>query len=685
MVDAKAAVDLATNWTNLSPWRMSTGTASGPNQPINEGAAISSSLVIDNIVGFVEFVEINVDIEHRYFRDLKFELTSPSGNRSTLGEAAPILIPTPIDGNFRFGSARHLGEDPAGTWSLRVTDRVAGETGQFRSWSMTVYGHSMVPNQPTIGSISAGDRSITMSWTAPDDHGTSDITKYDLRYIRSDASDKSDARWTTHMDITTVTYEITSLEAGVYYDIEVRAHNDGGSGIWSNTGKGNTSPVAPATSAAPTATARAGELLVFWTPPTTGQVGISRYDVRYIRTDEDETDDNNWTERTAWSGSGELSDIIPNLVNGVSYDLQVRATNSVGTSSWSSTRTGTPMVSNQDPAFPISETGMRSVNENTAAGQSIGAAVQATDRNGDPLTYDLTGSDADDFEINKVTGQLQTLTELDYEGIRKTYSVNVVVSDNKDVNAEGDPSVDATQPVTITVENVNEAPTVSGGQVFEFREDRGYWEVGSYSASDPENDMITWSLTSDDRGDFQIDQSGNLSFREPPDADRPADQDQKNTYEVNVVASDGTLRGELDVMVEVENVDEAPEITGRADIDYRENSTAVVERYSATDPEGGTVTWSLPMSDQGTFTLTNGQLRFQSPPNYEASVSYNLTVRAFDGSHTRSLPVTINVTDLDEAETLSLATSQPVQDIDFAATFTEADRITTERGSGNAR
>ena len=43
---------------------------------------------------------------------------------------------------WRFGSARHLGEDPSGIWKLKVADRLASNEGRLESWSLKIYGHS---------------------------------------------------------------------------------------------------------------------------------------------------------------------------------------------------------------------------------------------------------------------------------------------------------------------------------------------------------------------------------------------------------------------------------------------------------------------------------------------------------------------------------------------------------------
>ena len=57
------------------------------------------------------------------------------------------------------------------------------------------------------------------------------------------------------------------------------------------------------------------------------------------------------------------------------------------------------------PSFPATESGTRSVAENTAAGEDIGDAFQATDPDtGDSVTYSLGGDDAASFDIDTSSG-----------------------------------------------------------------------------------------------------------------------------------------------------------------------------------------------------------------------------------------------------------------------------------------
>ena len=119
--------------------------------------------------------------------------------------------------------------------------------------------------------------------------------------------------------------------------------------------------------------------------------------------------------------------------------------------------------SNQPPAFPATERGVRSVAENMAAGQAIGAPVAAVDPNtDDTLTYSLSGDDDASFDIVASTGQLQARAALDYE-TEESYAVTVSVHDGKDANGDTDTTIDDSIAVTILVNRpATGAPTISG-------------------------------------------------------------------------------------------------------------------------------------------------------------------------------------------------------------------------------
>ncbi len=117
---------------------------------------------------------------------------------------------------------------------------------------------------------------------------------------------------------------------------------------------------------------------------------------------------------------------------------------------------------NRRPLFPSTETGQRTVPENTRAGLSIGAPVAAVDPENNRLTYSLSGTDAAAFTIVTSTGQLRLATgvTVDFE-TKSTYRVNVEVHDGRDGSGNTSTTIDDTQAVTVTIENVEEPGTVT--------------------------------------------------------------------------------------------------------------------------------------------------------------------------------------------------------------------------------
>ena len=246
VVDAKAAVDLAKVWTSLPPLESSTESSgslnlSVPDSPTTgDSTTIESSLTMNTSISFVEFVEINVTFDHASFRDLEIELVSPSGAISKLVGHFNTIDYVPLRGAFRFGSARHLGENPNGEWRLRLTDHIRDNSGTLDSWSIKVFGHEGPPGHPTVNTVSPGVESLTPAWTAPTSTGGSAITAYDLRHIETSADETVESNWTVVEDVWTagsgaLKYTTTGLIGGTQYDLQLRAVNAVGNGPWSAT------------------------------------------------------------------------------------------------------------------------------------------------------------------------------------------------------------------------------------------------------------------------------------------------------------------------------------------------------------------------------------------------------------------------------------------------------------------
>ena len=115
---------------------------------------------------------------------------------------------------------------------------------------------------------------------------------------------------------------------------------------------------------------------------------------------------------------------------------------------------------NEAPEFLPIETGVRSVPENTGAGQDIGAPVTAEDQENDTLTYALAGNHARFFDIDTSNGQLRTGAALDHEA-RASYSVTVTVTDGRDADGNADTGTDGSIAITVIVTNQEEEGTLT--------------------------------------------------------------------------------------------------------------------------------------------------------------------------------------------------------------------------------
>ncbi len=223
--------------------------------------------------------------------------------------------------------------------------------------------------------------------------------------------------------------------------------------------------------------------------------------------------------------------------------------------------------------------------------------------------------------------------------------------------------VSTTQDVTVRQNN----PPVISGTSFRRYDENGTEAVGTYTATDPDGDTVTLSLTGTDAGRFTLDSDGDLKFRSAPDYENPVDSGTNNIYNVTVRATDNgspVATSELNVTIVVSNVNEPPVIRGSTSERQPENSPAtdVLATYTVSDPEGDSAAFSLAGIDGGNFVFSINdddgiELRFSSSPDYESPVDsdgnnrYVVTLRATDNGSpaaTGQLDVIVVVTNVNE-------------------------------------
>ena len=227
-----------------------------------------------------------------------------------------------------------------------------------------------------------------------------------------------------------------------------------------------------------------------------------------------------------------------------------------------------------------------------------------------------------------------------------------------------DGSLSDSQALSVTVDNVNEAPVITsngGGDTAAITIIENTSTVATLASSDPDGTARTYSISGgNDAAKFTINAAtGALSFIAAPNYEAPTDSNGDNVYQVVVVASDGSLSDSQALSVTVGNVNEAPVISSNgggdtASITINENSSAVTTLASS-DPEGTARTYSIGGgTDAAKFTVnaTTGALSFVSAPNFEVPTDsngdnvYNVIVTVSDGSLTDSQTIAVTIANL---------------------------------------
>ena len=220
-------------------------------------------------------------------------------------------------------------------------------------------------------------------------------------------------------------------------------------------------------------------------------------------------------------------------------------------------------------------------------------------------------------------------------------------------------------------------PQITSATAFTMAE--GRTAVTTLTATDPENDPLTWSIPTGGGADadaFSLTAAGVLTFTAAPDYEASTDDDEDNVYAVTVEVSDGT--NATPAALEVTVADVAPGLAGPPTARHPEGKRGLrIAAYSVDDD----VTWSLTGDDAAQFTIAGGFLRFVDPPDFENAADqrsdnvYDVTVQADDGAATETVAVAVTVTDIDEPGVVTLSPLKPKLGTALTATLADPDTV----------
>ena len=565
----------------------------------------------------------------------------------------------------RSGAAYLFTRPENGLWANHVNEDHRTESGKL----ILPIEEGAVENSDEFGNSVAldGQRIVVGAPESNDGFGSvyvSDIPQWD--FLASGAE--------------TTSTTVEGLTNGVEYTFQVRAVDDFGMGPGSDSVRAMPMPV-PAAPTNFTATAYDAMVRLTWDNPVDSSSDWYQYrqavgDRGFGSANRIPKNEKATTEHT-----------VIGLSNGVTYTFQVRAVNKFGAGDWSASSSARlerpidpsgddngvslPPVVNSPPSFGSDDHVAIIVEENTLGGAPVGTPLTATDPDGDTLSYSLSGTGASYFVIDGSTGQITVASgaTLDYETGSAQYTVVVSVHDGKDANGNADTTIDDSIEVTIVVNNVDEAGTVS---VLPVEPEVGMALTGFLTDPDGSVSNVSWQWAKSSDGSNWSDISG-AGF----DVYTPVADDAGSHLRATASYTDRHGPGKTAHGVSGRQTTQgSPSFQGDAAIVVEENTPGgapVGTPLTATDPEGDALSYSLSGTGASSFFIdgSTGQITVASGAtlDYETgSAQYTVVVSVHDGKDANgnadttiddSIEVTIVVNNVDDAGTVSVLPVEP--------------------------
>lgn len=234
LINAQAAVTLATNWTNLGAELTATSAQTGLSVaiPDNNATGITRAFDLSASSIRVERVLVNVSITHASRGHLAVTLTSPNGTVSRLAEKHGDTGDHYT--NWTFSTVRSWGENSAGNWALKITDGTAGTTGTLTSATITVFGTAgnqrPVVSAATISPVVYFDQTATVSGVVAMDNESDAFT---LGHQWQESADGT--TFTSIGGATAATFPLTAAQSGKLVRCAVHGSDAGGAGATFHT------------------------------------------------------------------------------------------------------------------------------------------------------------------------------------------------------------------------------------------------------------------------------------------------------------------------------------------------------------------------------------------------------------------------------------------------------------------
>ncbi|MDC0914523.1 cadherin domain-containing protein [Gammaproteobacteria bacterium] len=341
------------------------------------------------------------------------------------------------------------------------------------------------------------------------------------------------------------------------------------------------------------------------------------------------------------------------LVSGLDYETATsyELTVVVDDGTYASTEVITVNVADVNEAPSLSATiAFNAFQENTATGTTI-ATSSVSDPEAGAITYSLSGTGSENFSVSS-DGTVTLASGLDYE-TATAYAITLTASD-------GANSVSET--LTINVGDINEAPSLTNSlAASSFAENVATGTtIATASASDPEAQTITYSISGTGSENFAIDANGNVTLASS------LDYETTTSYSLTITASDGTNSTQQTFSISVTDIIEFGLALSSNSVSINEDVSSGSQVATSTLTQEGTetVTYTLSGTDSDKFAISSsGVITTNTILDHETTTSYSLTVTVTDGTNTDTETLSIAINDVDLTVTNTLAASGQAENI----------------------
>ncbi|WP_307852094.1 cadherin domain-containing protein [Neobacillus rhizophilus] len=304
-------------------------------------------------------------------------------------------------------------------------------------------------------------------------------------------------------------------------------------------------------------------------------------------------------------------------------------------------------VNNVNDHQPVPQGFMTNIDENTAAGTSVGFVTATDEDEGSVFSYKLTaGNEVGAFAIDENTGEVTVAdsSKLDYEKV-SSFTLTVEVSD-------GDHTAATT--VTIGINNLNDNQPVVDDAVFAIDENAtAGTAVGTVTGSDADKDVLHYAITAgNESGVFNMNsETGTISVANAG----KLDFEKVQSFTLTIQVSDGLHTAKASVVINLNNVNDNAPVSEDAAFNIDENSAngTVVGTVTGQDADGDSLQYKIAAGNEtGAFAIdkSTGKVTVAdfTKLDYEKVQSFILTVEVSDGDHTVATTVTIGVNNLND-------------------------------------